>query len=133
MGVENEDGNVFLAANTIDCRTSRVTGGCSHDVHLLSSLFQEVFEDIAEELKRHVLESQGRPVEQFDDRDVVFGNDRGDLGVVKTVIGAIDEFFQVVGRNVVTEQGDNLEGKFAIRQAPPCFQLPAIEKGNFLW
>ena len=65
MGVEDEDVDPLLAPHPIDRCAPGIAGGGAEDVHLAAGFLEQILKDIAQKLQGHVLEGQGRSVEQL--------------------------------------------------------------------
>ena len=64
--MEHEDVDRPAVAHRLDRRRTGVAGGRADDRRMLAALAERVIEHQAQELQRHVLEGQGRAVEQLE-------------------------------------------------------------------
>ena len=96
-----------------------VAGGGGDDVELAARLGQDVFEEVAEELERDVLEGEGGPVEEFEDVDGADLPDGRDFGVAERGVAAIDDSAQGVCRDVVGEEPHDFEGEIRVAEIRP--------------
>ena len=65
FGRQHENANTFFAAHGVFSCAASVAAGGTQDVELFSAPCQFVFKEVAEQLHRHVLESQRRAIGQF--------------------------------------------------------------------
>jgi hypothetical protein len=128
--MEDEDVDAALAAHPVDRRAAGVTGGGAEDVHVAAALAEQVFKEVAEQLQGHVLEGQGRAVEELEDVDVALLDHRGDLRVSEAGIGTVDQPLEVGRGDVVDEARDDLEGQFRVGQAAQCGEVAGGQTGN---
>ena len=119
MRVENENIDILFAANAVDSRTAGVSGSRPDNVHLFSPLFEQVFEEVAEQLQGNILEGKGRPMEKLKDMHAVFIDNRGDFRMGEGCVGTVDESFKVCWRDIVSKRGDDVECQFLIGEVAP--------------
>ncbi len=70
LGVQHVDSRPLLAAHRLDRRRSGIAGGRADDGHARIAGFQNHLEKLAQQLQRHVLEGQGRTMEQLHQPEV---------------------------------------------------------------
>jgi hypothetical protein len=128
--MEDEDVDAALAAHPVDRRAAGVAGGGAEDVHVAAALAEQVLEEVAEQLQGHVLEGQGRAVEELEDVDVPLLDHRGDLRVGEAGIGAVDQRLEVGRGDVVDEAGQDLEGQFRVGQAAQRGKVAGGQPGD---
>ncbi len=119
-GMQDEDPDTRLAAHTGDGRRTRIPRGRPQDIQPAAVTGEQVFEDIAEKLQRHVLESGRGAVEQLQDPLVPDLHQRRHLSVGEGPIGAADQGAQVGPWNGVGNEGvHELQGQVLEAQAGP--------------
>ncbi len=79
MGMEDEDIDPLLAPHPIDGGAAGVARGGAEDIHLLAAFPEQIVKDIAEKLQGHILEGQGRAVEQLKNMHPALLDQRRDL------------------------------------------------------
>lgn len=94
--------------------------------------FQEVLEQVAQELQRDVLEREGRSVEQLEDvlllADTMQG---GDLGMTEGRVGAVDELLEVLPRDFRGRDEQRVEVERELGEGKVCpVVLPVLGKGR---
>lgn len=141
LGVEHEDRDVLFPAKAVDGGRACVTACRAHHGEVvpvaprlpLVPAHQEVLEQVAEELQRHVLEGKGRPVEELQEVDVVLEVDQGgDLLGAEGRVAAADDVLEVIGgdlRGRDVERQD-VEGEVNEREVLPG--LPPLGDGDRL-
>jgi hypothetical protein len=95
--------------------------------------YQEVLEQVAEELQGHVLEGEGGPVEQLEQVDVVLEmNQGGDVLGAEGRIAAADDVLEVVGRDLGGRnvERQDVEGEVDEREVLPG--RPLRRRGDLL-
>ena len=106
LGVKHEDGDILLAAQTVDGGRTGVTacGTNNGQVVPVPSLLalvlahEEVLKKVAEELEGDILEGEGRAVEQLEKMYAALEVDeRGNVGGAEGGVGAVDDVFEVFG------------------------------------
>jgi hypothetical protein len=136
---QHEHADAALAAHRIFRRAARVARRGAEDVQLVGVLRQRVFEQIAQQLHRHVLEGQGRAVRQALQDQRAFGRllqhaQRRDLR--SKLVGARvlvhlagirfrGQRLEVVVRNIRRELAQDLVRQLGIRQLAPGVEFGA--------
>ncbi|MPN41793.1 hypothetical protein SDC9_189348 [bioreactor metagenome] len=110
----------MLAAHRVFGGRAGIARGGTEDVDRLTALVEHVLEQVAEQLHRHVLEGERRPVGQFLRIQPVFQlGQRRDLSSIATVagvaidlrrIGLGDQRLQVGSRDIGDELGQDFVG-----------------------
>ena len=112
-----------FSPHAVDGGTAGVARGGADDIQAFVPLRQNIFEEVAEKLQRHVLEGQRHAMEQFEDIDAVLLDHRCDLGMAEGGIGTVDQVLERGGGDVVHKGCDDLEGQILIGKCPPAFKL----------
>src|SRR5665811_1940351 len=99
--MQNEYGNALFPANAMNSGTAGITRSGANDVQRLIAFRQYVFEQIAQKLQGNILKGQCYAMKQLENIDAILPDQRRDLGVGKTCIRALDQAFQVAGRNII--------------------------------
>ena len=110
LGVQDEDGDILLAAQTVDGSGSGVaTGGTDNSevMPVLSGLaciapHEEVFEEVSEQLKGNVLERICGAMKQFQEVQVLLlvkWHERRGLWGAERGITAIDDLLEILRRD----------------------------------
>ena len=111
---QHNDGEALSAAQRVLGGGARVTGGGADDGEPVAAAGELVFEELAQELHRHVLEGGRGAVRQVGEVQVGAGQgvDGDDLGVGESggAVGAGRNRAQVVGGDVVDEERDDAGG-----------------------
>ena len=121
----HEDAHAFFAAHGVFGRAAGVAAGGAKDIEFFAPARQFVFKQVAQQLHGHVFEGQRGAVGQSLQVQTVFKpRERHDgsraehfFGIRLAAQGA-----QIVGRNVVHIQRQNLKRQVGIRQAAPAGQ-----------
>ena len=109
-----------LAAHRVLGRATGVARGGAQDVEVITAAREFVFEQCAEQLHRHVLEGQRRPIGQaLDPQAGLEPAQRRDRIAAEHAarIGLAAQCAQVCGRHVVDVQRKDLERQVGIRQS----------------
>ena len=133
---EHEHAYTVLATHGVFGSRAGVAGRCAKDVYGFGARLQDILEQIAEQLHRHVLEGQGGAVRQFQQpelaflepmhwRDVACLVARTPMAIDLGGIGFIADGSEVIRWNIGDELGQDLEREFGIRQAPPGVEFGA--------
>ena len=113
-GGEHDDGEAASTSQRVLGGGAGVAGGGADDGEPVAAAGELVFEELAEELHRHVLESGRGAVREVGDVQVgaLQGVDGDDLGVGEGggAVGAGRDRAEVVGTDVVDEQRDDAGG-----------------------
>jgi hypothetical protein len=127
---QHEHLHAALATHCILGSAAGISGGRPEDVQAFAAARELKLEQCAEQLHRHVLEGQRRPVRQRLDRqprfEVTQGHDRVGAKDLPR-IGAPAQIAQIVARNVVDEQRQDLERQFGVGQPAPARQRCCID------
>lgn len=106
LGVKHENGDILLAAQTVDGGGASVTARRANNSQVvpvpsllaLVLAHEEVLKEVAEELKGDILEGKGRAVEELEKMYAVLEVDKGsNLGSAEGSVGAVDDVFKVFG------------------------------------
>ena len=146
LGVHNEHADVLLASQTVNSRRTSVTTGRADNSQVFPFLArlilalvpanEEVLEQVTQELKSNILESESRAVEQLQQVEVLFlveGCDGNNVVGTECSIALSDDLLQIGFGDLVARdvEGEDLEGKILEGEVPP-FGLPVgWEGGNF--
>jgi hypothetical protein len=145
VGEHDEDRHILLSAQTVDGSRASVTTCCANDGQVLPVATclvlvpadEEVFEEIAEELKGNVLEGECRAVEQLEQVDVplLVECDSGcDVLGAECGVTAVDDVLQVgsgdLGRGDVA--GEDLVCEFLEGQVLPLGRPVLGQCGDLL-
>ena len=122
VGVEDEDVDPLLAPHPVDRGAAGIAGGGAEDVHFAAGFLEQVLKDIAQKLQGHVLEGQGRPVEQLQDVTVALLDQRGDLRVVEGAVRSFDQLAQVVWRDIIDKEAEHGCCQLRIAELAPLAQ-----------
>jgi hypothetical protein len=159
LGVQNEDRDVLLAAQTVDGGGASVAAGGTNNgevmpVWVLLSAFgrrwqgrlkrttaglalvlphKEVLEQVAKELQGDILEGKGRAVEELEEVEVVVEVDeRGSFRSAEGGVTPVDDAPEVVGGDLGAGdvEGENLESQVGEGEVLPS--LPVVGGGDVL-
>lgn len=106
LGVKHKDGDILLAAQTVDGGGASVTARRANNGQMvpvpsllaLVLAHEEVLKEVAEELEGDILEGEGRAVEQLEKVYAALEVDEGsDVGGAEGSVGAVDDVFEVFG------------------------------------
>ena len=116
--IQDEHVHAVEAAERLDRGRAGVAAGGADDRHALVPAGQHMLEHLPDQLHRHVLERQRRPVEQF--QQEVVGADllhRAARGVAEGGVGARDDGAErVLGEGVGHERAHDAERDLLVRQ-----------------
>jgi hypothetical protein len=101
FGVEDEDTDIVFTAHAVDSRRTCIAAGCADDVQLFAALFEDVFEEVAEQLQCNVFKRESRSVEKLLNVNVALFDNGGNLRCFKSGIALVNQLLQVVCRDVV--------------------------------
>ena len=129
MGGEDEDVDVLAASAALDGGGAGIAGGRSHDHRLLAAPFQQVIEQVAEELEGEVLERQGGAVDQLQHPVVVASLHQGRYGPVaeRPVGGSYDAAQRLIRHSPVDKGSHHPERQLRVGQARPAGDLLGTE------
>ena len=125
----HEDTHAFFAAHGVLGGATGVTASRAKNVQLLALARQVVFEQIAQQLHRHVFEGQRRPVGQAQQVQAFFqARQWRDLGCTENrwCVGFSAQRAQVIRRNVVDIQRHNFIRQVGVVQSAPAVQRSAV-------
>lgn len=146
LGVHNEHADVLLASQTVDSRRTSVTTGRADNsqvfpflARLILALIpanEEVLEQVTQELKSNILESESRAVEQLQQVEVLFlveGCNGNNVVGTECSIALSDDLLQIGFGDLIARdvEGEDLEGEILEGEVLP-FGLPVgWEGGDF--
>lgn len=146
LRVHNEHADVLLASQTVNSRRTSVTTGRADNSQVFPFLArlilalvpanEEVLEQVTQELKSNILESESRAVEQLQQVEVLFlveGCDGNNVVGTECSIALSDDLLQIGFGDLIARdvEGEDLEGEILEGEVPP-FGLPVgWEGGNF--
>ena len=129
--VEHEDIDPIASCDGIDRRRTGIAAGRTDNSQVIAAARKERLEQQAEQLQRHVLESQRWAVEQFE-QPMLFVEllERGHGGVRELAIGALAQAAQFVFGQAAFDKGQHHpRGKLGIGQSAHCRDLFGRELG----
>ena len=112
------------AADAGDGGAAGIAAGGAQDVQALPAPVQDVVEELPEQLQGDVLESQGGPVEEFQNRNVAGVFQMYDPGSAEGAVGCVNEVFQVGCGYVVDESGQHALCQFDEVQLGQAVEIP---------
>lgn len=136
---EHEDADTVAAAHGVFGGGAGVTRGGAEDIKDLVAAFQFVLEEFTEQLHGHVFEGGGGAVGEAADVDVVFQVLDGDdvvFGELGSAVGAGADVLEVLGGDIVDEEGENVGGKGCVaplvEEVPPAIEVGSTDGGVLL-
>lgn len=104
--IHDENRNILFPTQTVNGRGACVSRCSANNSEMLArgfrligiAAYEEVFKEVAHELKGDVFEGEGRAVEELEEVEVfggVEGDKRGDIGCTEGLIAASDDVFEV--------------------------------------
>ena len=148
---QHEDTDAFLAAHRVFGRAASVAGSRAENIQFGIILGQRVFEQVAQQLHRHILEGQRRAVrqrlqhqrpgaataelfvQQMQRRDLAGIVARTRIAIDRGSVGLARDGLQIGCRNVGGEFFQDLERQIGVRQLAPGSQFFACNLRIFVW
>ena len=129
--VEHEDLDIVAPRHRIDRGAARVAAGRADDGEAAVVAREKLLEQQAEQLQRHILESERRAVEEFKE-PLAFVElfERRHCAMGKTAIGLFAQFAQAIGRQAFPDEGPHdPRRQFGIGQAAHLRDICGGEPG----
>ncbi len=95
MRMQDQDPHAIPTARPIYRRAARIAAGRAQQVQLASPLAQHVLKQVTQQLQRHILEGQRRPVEQLHNVQPLHRHPRRNLWMRKHLVAAVHKQPQV--------------------------------------
>jgi hypothetical protein len=146
LWMKDEDGNILLAAETVDSSGSSITTCSSNNGKMMSVLarlahvssHQEVLEEVTKQLESNILESECRAVEQLKQVKAVLlieGDKWGGIWMAESGITSVNDVLEVCTWDfgVGNVEREEFEGKIGEGEVAP-FRFPiGWDLWDFFW